>query len=239
MPGPARSLTPQETPLGGFLAGRNRTGQGLVDAAFGPLGAQDRGNQAAGMSLGLAAELAGQENANRDQTLGFLKDQFGRANAASQAAPGDLGLRMGRATDAASGQALDQWKGLRDMLGNAGVTGGGLAAGMGAQIELGRLNQIQGSKRDLAIFETERRAKAASDQFLRSLGVADVMNQGPSMILSDTLSSISDRQDNLALGMSQIRLGREQIKASREASRNQLFGGLIQGGLGLATGMLS
>lgn len=239
MPGPARSLTPSETPLGGFLAGRNRTGQGLVDAAFGALGAQDRGNQAAGASLGLAAELSGQENARRDQTLGFLQGQFNQANAASQTAPGDLGLRMGRATDSASGQALDQWKGLRDMLGGAGVTGGGLAAGLGSQIELGRLNQIQGSKRDLAVFESERRAKSASDQFLRSLGVADVMNQGPSMILSDTLNSISDRQDNLALGRAQIGLGREQVQVSREASRNQLLGAGLGGLFSLAGGMFS
>lgn len=238
MPG-ASSIPFEQTPLGRFLGGQNRSGSGLVEAAFGSLGRQDRGNQAAGAAIGLAGELAGQENQRRDQTLSFLTGQFNQANAASKMAPGEMGARMGRATDAASGQALDKWGGLRDHLGAAGITGGGLAAGLGANIELGRLAQIQGSKRDLAIFEAERQAKTASDQFLRSLGVADVMNQSPSMLLLDSLTGAADRQDNLTLGRAQIDLGRQQVRASERASQNQFLGGLFQGGLGLLGGLFS
>lgn len=217
-----------QSPIARYLGGQDVP---IGEMAGGIVGNQGWGRGAMYAGLGLADRISRGEDKARSDTLGFLKGQFNQANAASQTAPGDLGLRMGRATDAASGQALDQWKGLRDMLGGAGVTGGGLAAGLGSQIELGRLNQIQGSKRDLAIFETERRAKSASDQFLRSLGVADVMNQGPSVYLSDYINSVADQNTNLQLGNMQLDAAKQSAKAQKQSGLmsgiGQLFGGAL------------
>lgn len=238
MPGPATSIPFEQTGLGRILNNPNRTSRDWIDAAFGSLGAQDRGNQAAGAALGLANELAGEENRRQGQTVSFLTEQFNRANASARPQPGQMAAMMGRATDAATGQSLDEWRGLRDYLGSAGVTGGGLAAGLGAQIELGRMAQVQGSKRDLAIWEAERQAQQASDQFLRSLQLGQVMNQSPSMLLLDQLNSTADRQTNLDLGRAQIGLGREQLRASRRAADQQFWGDLIGGGLGLGAGLL-
>ncbi len=123
MPAPATSIPFEQTGLGRILGNPNRTSRDWIDAAFGSLGAQDRGNQAAGAALGLANELAGEENRRQSQTVGFLTEQFNRANAAARPQPGEMAAKMGRATDAATGQALDEWRGLRDYLGSAGVGG--------------------------------------------------------------------------------------------------------------------
>lgn len=219
-----------------------RQGTGLASALGLGLTPDGRGqveNQGLDVLLGLSSELAGREDQNRAGAIGFLTGQFNRANAASGGmTPDEINQRMGRATDAAAGQSLDQWSGLRDMLGGAGITGGGLAAGLGAQIELGRLAQIQGSKRDLAIYEAERRSKAASDQYLRSLGLAEIMAQGPSDRLLGTMESIFDYRQNERLGRAQIGLAREGLEVQKDAADQAFWGNIFQGGASILAGIL-
>lgn len=217
-------------------------GSGLASALGLGLTPDGRGqveNQGLDVLLGMSADLTNRENANRAGAVSFLQDQFGRANAADRGmTPEEINLRMGRATDAATGQSLDQWGALRDMLGGAGITGGGLAAGLGAQIELGRLGQIQGSKRDLMVYEAERRSKAASDQFLRSLGLAEMMAQGPSDRLLGTMEGIFDYRQNERLGRAEVSLAREGLEAQSRAGDQAFWGSIFQGGLGVLGGLL-
>lgn len=216
---------------------KNRA-ESLIDQIFGvgsrPVAVEDHPLMA---SLREAGRLADTEDSRRGETLGFLRGEFDRANADSAIKPGEMAMRLGRATDAATGQSLDQWSTLRDALGSAGITGGGLAAGLGSQIELGRLGQITGAKRDLAIYESERQAKSASDRFLRSLGLAEYMNQGPSMALMDQLNNVISVNLNRDLGRMQLMAAREGADATRDAGDQAFWGSLIQGGLSLVSGL--
>lgn len=184
-----------------------------------------------GTSMDLASGLAGQENERYASSLKMLQQEFSRANSASKGMGQDeINARLGRASDAATGQSLDNFKGLRSQLGEMGVTGGGLAAGLGSQIELGRLAQIQGSKRDVAIAEMERQSQEASNRYLRSMGVANFMNQSPSMIEMDQYNSLLD------LGLN-AQLGERGVEASRYAARQQKKGAKA-GAVGSAIGGL-
>lgn len=187
---------------------------------------------AMGESLGLARGLAEEENQRRTQTIGYLQKEKQKADIASRPmGEEERGLRMGRINDAAAGQALDNWGTLRGHLGAAGITGGGLAAGLGSQIEMQRLGQVQGGKRDLAIYEMERQAQNASDSFLRSMGLAQYMNQGPSMIESDQFNSLIDTGVNTYLGMEEIEASKYAAKQNKKAGKASGVGSVIGGAL--------
>ncbi len=189
---------------------------------------------ALGTSLDMAGSLAATENERGAQTRTFLTREFERANQADRGMGQDeIDLRMGRVSDSATGQSLDQWKGLRDQLGAAGVTGGGLAAGLGSQIELGRLGQIQGGKRDIAIAEAERRSQSASNQFMRAMGLGSFLSQGDSMLQLDQFNSLIDTGFNTWLGGEQIHQGDRAIRAQAKAGKQSMMGSIIGGGLSL------
>lgn len=188
---------------------------------------------ALGRGMGMASGLAETANQRHAGAVRLGQDALQRARVADQGMGRDeINQRMGRTSDAASGQSLDRWRGLRDMLGSAGVTGGGLAAGLGSQIELGRLAQIQGGKRDVAIAEAERRSQSASQDYLRTMGLMQFMDQDPSMIELDQYNSTVDTGLNLYLGAEEQRTAREVGAANERASRRSSNMGLLGAGLG-------
>jgi hypothetical protein len=205
---------------------------GLKDSLAGLLPGNWQGfAPALGQSMDLASGLAGQENARHAEALKLLQGEFQRANNASAGmGQQEIDARMGRASDSATGQSLGDWGTLRSQLGQMGVTGGGLAAGLGAQLELGRLGQIQGSKRDIAIAEMERQSSEASNRYLRSMGLANFMNESPSMLELDQFNSLIDTGLN-------AQLGERGVEASKYSARQQKKGAKA-GALGSAIGGL-
>jgi hypothetical protein len=186
-----------------------------------------------GQSLDLASGLAAVENQRYGEASGMLRQQHQRLLQANKGmGQQEIDARMGRASDAATGQSLDNWKGLRDQLGAAGVTGGGMAAGLGGQIELGRLAQIQGSKRDIAIAEAERRSRAATDNFMASLGLGNFLNQSPSMLQLDQFNSLLDFGSNVTLGEKEIEASKYAANKQAKAGKTSAIGSIIGGILG-------
>lgn len=185
--------------------------------------------------LEMARQLAGQENANLASTKNFLMGARNERNAA-QAGADNMDLKLGRIADGATNQSLDQFAGLRDYLGGAGITGGGLAAGMYGQLELQRVGQMTEGERDLRIAEADRRARQASDNFLQDLGLGSFLNQSPSMLLLDQVNGTIGWQSDETDRNAQIREARaSRDQAERESKRNMwgsIFGGALSlGGL--------
>ena len=193
----------------------------------------ERFQGALGQSMDLAGSLAAEENANRQQGIATARGAYERMRQANRPmTDSERDLKMGRASDAASGQSLDRWSALRSQLGEMGNIGGGLAAGLGSQIELGRLGQIQGSKRDIAIAEAERQSQNASNEFMAAMGLGNFEAQGPSMLSLDQFNSLLDFGANVTLGEKEIEAGKYAAKQSAKAGKQSMLGNIFGGLLG-------
>lgn len=186
--------------------------------------------------LNLAEQLAKEEDANTAKTRDFLMGSRNKNQAAMEASLGTASQMFGKYADQASGNALNQFRGLSDYLGGAGITGGGLAAGLGAQIDLQRQGQISEGMRDISIREGERRGQMASDMFLQDLSLAPYLNQSPSMLLLDETNSLAAAMQESTLGWGQINASKEiAARASKDAKKNMwgsIGAGALQGVLG-------
>lgn len=227
--GQTSTAAPPPTPLNlGTLPGDLRGSvQGLLPAGWesfrGPLG----------QSMDLASGLANEENARQATGVRTASQAYDRLRQANRPMDqGELDQRMGRASDAASGQSLDRWKALRSQLGEMGNIGGGLAAGLGSQIELGRLGQIQGSKRDIAIAEADRRSQNASQEFMAAMNLGNFQAQGPSMLGLDQFNSLLDFGSNVVLGEKEIEASKYAARQSRRAGKDSMIGSIFGGLLG-------
>lgn len=183
-------------------------------------------------SLDLGRSLGREENLRRDQALELMRREGEIANQADRGmTEAEIAARLGRVSDTATGESMRQMKGLREGLGSAGVTGGGAAMGMAAGIELGRLGQITGGKRDIAIAEAERRSQAAANRYMRSMGQAQFMAQGPSTKEMESYNAVLDYLANIKLGEKNIEASkyaaRQQAKAARSSGIGGIFGSLI------------
>lgn len=188
--------------------------------------------------LNLADRLSQEENTRHAGALQGLRGARDRANTMASGSLSTLPMQFGQQADMAMGQALDNWKGLSDYLGGAGITGGGLAAGLGAQIDLQRMAQMNEGQRDVAIKMADRSASIASDNFLRDLGVANFENQSPSMLLLDQLNGTANWNLDFNLGRAQINESRYNREESRRQADNAFWGDIITGGLSLGTSFL-
>lgn len=216
--GPSLGLSPED--LRGSI-------EGILPAGW------ERFKGPLGQSMDLAGSLASEENANRQRGLTTARGGFERMRRANRPMSQDqIDLKMGKATDAASGQSLDKWGALRSQLGEMGNIGGGLAAGLGSQIELGRLGQIQGSKRDIAIAEAERQSQNAANEFMASLNLGNFEAQGPSMLALDQFNSLLDFGSNATLGEKEIEAGKYAAKQSAKAGKQSMIGSIFGGLLG-------
>lgn len=201
--------------------------QGLLPAGW------ERFQGALGQSMDLAGSLAAEENANRQQGIATARGSFERLRQANRPmTEEEKALKMGKASDAATGQSLDRWSALRSQLGEMGYTGGGRPAYDAAQIELGRLGQIQGSKRDLAIAEAERQSQNASNEFMAAMGLGNFEAQGPSMLGLDQFNSLLDFGANVTLGEKEIDASKYAAKQSAKAGKQSMFGSIFGGLLG-------
>lgn len=172
------------------------------------------------------------ENARYQEGADLLRQQFSSFLGRDTGMGDDqIGTMFAREMDAAGRMQKDDMRFLRENLGGAGITGGGLAAGLASQIQMQRMAQITGAKRDLKIARMERDAQAALENINAAFGVAGYLNQTPSLLGADAAGNL--------LGLAVTRESDLRgTQAAKKASQSGLVGGLIQGGLTALGGLL-
>lgn len=192
---------------------------------------QGRTSRALGASMQEGFRLRDEEDNRYRETRGFLENQFAAAN---QPTISDQMARQmySREADQIGSGSLRDLSGLRSSLGGAGITGGGLAAGLGAQIELARLGQLTGAKREVAITKAQTDAEDRARQFQRAMGLGEFMNQSPSMIGLDVLGSMSDIRLGQELGERQVEAASRSARATERAGKTAAAGSVLSGALG-------
>jgi hypothetical protein len=174
-----------------------------------------------GQSLGLATQLADEENRRNREAANMMRLQFERANRMNAGlTQQEIDLRLGQASDAASEQMLQGARSARGLLGASGVRGGGMSGAIEGQLRLGRMGQIQQSRTGLAVEEAARRAQAANQQFANAAALAEFTSKGPSMLQLDQLNSVIDTGLNAFIG-------EKQAQAARKASRDNKKGSIL------------
>lgn len=185
--------------------------------------------------LGEAQSITNQENQMNAQLRAFMGEQFSAADAPTYTQE-DLEREYGRASDQAAVDSREMMRTLREHLGMAGVRGGA-AAGLGAQVELQRLGQLTGARRDLRIFKAQADAQDRIQRYQRALGYTAATSElGPSPFYADVLGSLYTSR----LGQAGIERGyqaaRESADAARRAAEPKPWD-IVTGLVGLAGGI--
>lgn len=153
----------------------------------------------------------------------FFKDEFTlAADASGQAMFGDLGM-------------------VRGALGAAGITGGGVAAGLAQAADMKRLRDTKArglqAKMDLRQAKMNADAQDALRNINAEFQLANFNNQSPSLLGLDALTNASE----LALTELGLYLGddaaRRQAKAEEDAAKMGMVGNIIGGGIPLIPGI--
>ncbi len=189
-------------------------------------------NQPMAEMLAESFRLRDEGERRRTETMGFLERERGMANVPTLT---DEDVRREHTMES-DRFAQDSMQGMRDLrafMGEAGITGGGMPAGMAAQIDLQRygLSRQAGSKLRLKKAETDALDRAA--HFQRGLGTAAVMNEDPSMLGLDATTNATDWRTQIMLGLQGLDVARSGQKAQERAGQQAMFGGIAQGVLGL------
>lgn len=124
---------------------------------------------------------------------------------------GDIDRMFGAEADRASSSFIENIGALRDMLGGAGITGGGLPAALASQMELTRQGQITDARRSLMIEKSKMDAADRMRKFNNSLTLAQIVARSPSAVGLDWLNQI------LQLRLSQGALERQDHAATEAA----------------------
>lgn len=146
------------------------------------------------------------------------------------------------ATEAAE-RSLDDFGAARSRLGSAGITGGGVAAGLAQQAELRRMRDTRSTyaraKVDLKKAKMDADAADALRDLEAEFNLAQFNNQSPSLLGLDSLTN----QTELDLTRLGLFLGREAsdqlARAGKKAGDKAFLGGILQGGLGILGGLFS
>lgn len=133
---------------------------------------------------------------------------------------------LGQGSDAAGQDFLKGQDALRSYLGGAGVTGGGLAAGLGTNLELGRLGQVTDARRSFYLDKVRTDAADRARNFQNTLTYANAVNRPVSGAYADYLSNLSQ----LRLGQYGLEKGyfanKDKAKAAEDAGWMNLLGSL-------------
>lgn len=129
-------------------------------------------------------------------------------------------------SDAAGHDMLSGMNSLRSYLGGAGVTGGGLAAGLATNLELGRLGQVTDSRRALFLERTKQDALDKARNFQNALTYANAVNRPPSTVYADFLADATNFRGQ-QLGAEYARdAGKKARKAGKDAGELGAIGGI-------------
>lgn len=171
-----------------------------------------------GGAIGMAGEearkITNEQNLRQIGQFDFLTDQFNEANQAT-ITDQDIDLFFSREADGINADSAQLQSNLRESLGESGIQGGE-AAGLGASVELQRLGQLSGARRDLRIFKANADAQDRINQYQRAAGLAAFRSQGPSEYFSNFLSSNVDAQ----LALYGIDKSQEAADKQREANED-------------------
>lgn len=182
-----------------------------------------------GGAIGLAGEEArnvtNEENRRFFEQSDFLGQEFDNANKPTFS-QGDIERFFGSALDRIGGDTAQLQSNVRESLGQSGVRGGE-AAGLSAAVELQRLGQITGARRDLEVFKANADRQDAIDRWGRSLGLASYRSQSPSTFFSDFASSNVNTQLALYGIDKQDEAAKRAADASESAGALGLFGDII------------
>lgn len=114
----------------------------------------------------------------------FLRDSSNAANKPTITQQ-EIDRQFGRKSDMAARGFLDNMAGLRDYIGGSGITGGGHIAGIAANAELKRLQQLTTARGDLMSYKATSDALDRQRAFDRSRVVAEQINRPVSMLGAD------------------------------------------------------
>lgn len=142
----------------------------------------------------------------------------------------DIDNMLGDQIDATGGQYLDNMNNLRDYLGAAGITGGGIGAAMAQQYAQARSGQVMDARRSTMIEKAKMDAADRARNFQNTLAYASTI-KGPSMIGMDWLQNV------LELRLAQKGL-RVQEKSAKNAAKAAQTGGIISGIGGVLGGII-
>jgi hypothetical protein len=145
----------------------------------------------------------------------------------------DIRRQFSRDADAAGGDMLSRMGALRSYLGGAGVTGGGMAAGMASQYNLARMGQTTDARRALFIEKSKADALDRARNFQNQLTFASAVNRPVSMLYSDYLGQAA----GIRLGQSgverQYMAADKAADAAKDAGKWSAIGSFGSGVLGI------
>lgn len=174
-----------------------------------------------------AHRLQGIEDQQRTDATGFMRQEFGRANVPTLSDQTISQMFTSKSDEAARTQ-MDQEAGLRANLGASGITGGGYAAGILSGFENQRWGAVTDARRSLTIAKAQSDAEDRYKRFVNSQVLATQMQAPPSMLGLDA-AQFASNQRLAKYGID------KQAKAAKQASSNNLLGGII-GGVGSLLG---
>lgn len=167
----------------------------------------------------------------------IIKDSLPAANAPTMTDE-SIRLAMSDRTDEAARRTNASMSMLRSQLGGAGVTGGGMAAGLASQVELARQGQITDSRRSLYIEKVRSDAIDRARNFQNNLVYANAVNRDVSMIEMDWLTGLAGLRQNQLGGQQAANSAKDAANAAEDAGWMGFAGGIAQGGLGALAGIV-
>ena len=181
-----------------------------------------------GMLTAKAFDLENQENSRHQEASTFLRAAYDD-NTQPTVTSGLINSMFGKMADSATQTHSQNMDFIRQQIGGSGVRGG-VAADLGMQAEMARMGQITGGLRDLGIYEMQQKAADSSRNLQAAFGMADFMNQSPSLLGLDALQMNLEFTDRQAGRNAAMAAAAKQAEASKTAGLMGL-GGSVAGGL--------
>lgn len=188
------------------------------------------GEKLLGLGTQYADALTNVENQRGARAEQIIGDAVNAANKPSMTQE-QIDNEFGAGADAAGKDYLKQMDALRSYIGGAGVTGGGVAAGLAQQFELARLGQVTDTRRSLMVEKAKMDAADRVRNFNNTLVLAQQVQRSPSMIGMDWIQNVLGYRNNQLAVEKQEAAADEANKTARKAGQWQAVGSVL-GGLG-------
>ena len=181
--------------------------------------------------LGKAFGLEAEENRRHDAALGRLEaglsETDGRFESIMRGLEGDLFSRQADRIQETSSANLS---GLRSALGQSGIgADSGTALGIASNINLDRLGQITGAKRDTALATAQQRIQFNDSRFKNIAGIAGFESQSPSLLGLDSLGFLTNLRLNQQGNEETKRAGQLARADAKDAATIGAIGGIVGG----------
>ena len=192
---------------------------------------EDQINQTLGAGFNEAKRLNSEEENRGAAQQRIVEDALPQANKPTWTDE-SFNMALGQGTSAGANDFLGGMDSLRSYLGGAGVTGGGLAAGLASNLELGRLGQITDSRRALYIERTKQDALDRARNFQNSLTYGNIVNRQPSSVYANFLNDLAGVRLGQAGLLEQRSAAKDAASAAKSAGQFQGITSLLGAGIG-------